>query len=179
MADEKPAEKTPLERIIEAAVFAPLGIAAMLREELPKVVARGHQEANMAKAMGQFAVTMGRSELEKRLKQVAEGPAPTRASAPKPAPAAQPTPPATPPAPAAPSTPTAPAPPVAATNGSAVTVHDAQSLAIPGYDSLSASQVVERLAGLNREELEAIGSYESAGRGRRTILNRVAQLRDA
>jgi hypothetical protein len=65
------------------------------------------------------------------------------------------------------------------TNGSPVTVHDAQSLAIPGYDSLSASQVVERLAGLNAEELEAIGSYESAGRGRRTILNRVAQLRNA
>jgi hypothetical protein len=58
-------------------------------------------------------------------------------------------------------------------------VHDAQSLAIPGYDSLSASQVVERLSGLNQEELAAIGSYEAAGRGRRTILNRVAQLRSA
>jgi hypothetical protein len=66
---------------------------------------------------------------------------------------------------------------VVESNGSPVTVHDAQSLAIPGYDSLSASQVVERLAGLNEEELAAIGSYESAGRGRRTILNRVAQLR--
>ena len=67
----------------------------------------------------------------------------------------------------------------AASNSSPVTVHDANNLAIPGYDSLSASQVVERLAGLNAEELEAIGSYEAAGRGRRTILNRVAQLRGA
>lgn len=170
MADEK----SPLERLIEAAMFAPLGIAAMVREELPKLVERGHQEANMAKAMGQFAVTMGRSELEKRLKQVADRPAQSR---PKPAPAPAATTPA--PAPRPTPAPTPPPAPVVETNGSPVTVHDAQSLAIPGYDSLSASQVVERLAGLNAEELEAIGSYESAGRGRRTILNRVAQLRNA
>jgi hypothetical protein len=182
MADER----NPLERLLEAAIFAPLGIAAMVREELPKLVARGHQEANMAKAMGQFAVTIGRSELEKRLKQVAERPSQSR---PAPGPASAPAPDAKPakPASAKPAAPTAAAkvrtPPVAATassgNGSSVTVHDAQSLAIPGYDSLSASQVVERLAGLNAEELAAIGSYESAGRGRRTILNRVAQLRGA
>ena len=171
MADE---EKNPLERLFEAALFAPLGIAAMVREELPKLIERGHQEATMAKAMGQFAVNMGREELEKRLKKIAERPA---QSAPRPQPTTAP-----PSAPSPKPTPTpAPAPPapVAETNGSAVTVHDAQSLAIPGYDSLSASQVVERLAGLNDEELEAIGSYESAGRGRRTILNRVAQLRSA
>ena len=163
MADEK----TPLERLIETAVFAPLGVAAMLREELPKIVARGHQEANMAKMMGQFAVGMGRQEVEKRLKQIAERPAPKPAAAP--APAAAPT-----PAPAA----AAPAP-TPSSNGTEVTVHDANNLAIPGYDTLSASQVVQRLAGLNSEELAAIGAYEAAGRGRRTILNRVAQLRDA
>lgn len=50
------------------------------------------------------------------------------------------------------------------------------SLAIPGYDSLSASQVVQRLAGLSRDELAAVGAYEEAHRGRRTILNRVSQL---
>lgn len=165
MADEK----TPLERVFETAVFAPLGIAAMIREELPKLVARGQQEANMAKMMGQFAVQMGRQEVEKRLKAVAERPT---ASAPKPAAA---------PAPAATTAPEpTPAPAAApASNGTAVTVHDAQNLAIPGYDSLSASQVVQRLAGLNSTELAAIGAYEAAGRGRRTILNRVAQLRDA
>lgn len=167
MADEK----TPLEKLIETAVFAPLGIAAMLREELPKIVQRGHQEANMAKMMGQFAVGMGRQEVEKRLKQIAERPAPKPAPAPVATkPAAAPT----PPAPAA-ATPPAPGP---SSNGTEVTVHDANNLAIPGYDTLSASQIVQRLAGLNAEELAAIGAYEAAGRGRRTILNRVAQLRD-
>ncbi len=51
-----------------------------------------------------------------------------------------------------------------------------EDLAIPGYDSLSASQVVQRLAGLAALELEAVGTYEAATRGRRTILARVSQL---
>ena len=53
---------------------------------------------------------------------------------------------------------------------------DPSALAIPGYDSLSASQVVQRLAGLSQDELAAVGAYERAHRGRRTILNRVSQL---
>ncbi len=53
---------------------------------------------------------------------------------------------------------------------------DPSTLAIPGYDSLSASQVVQRLAGLSQDELAAVGAYEQAHRGRRTILNRVSQL---
>jgi hypothetical protein len=55
----------------------------------------------------------------------------------------------------------------------------AADLPIPGYDSLSASQVVQRLAGLSAEELEAVRAYELAGRGRKTVLLRVAQLRAA
>ena len=49
-------------------------------------------------------------------------------------------------------------------------------LAIPGYDALSASQVVQRLAGLSPAELESVRAYEEATRGRKTILSRVAQL---
>ncbi len=51
-----------------------------------------------------------------------------------------------------------------------------EALAIPGYDSLAASQVVQRLAGLAADELAAVGAYESSHRGRRTILTRVRQL---
>ncbi|MGH9124678.1 MAG: hypothetical protein ACRDZ8_08115 [Acidimicrobiales bacterium] len=49
-------------------------------------------------------------------------------------------------------------------------------LAIPGYDSLSAFQVVQRLAGLEPAELESVRRYETTGRGRRTILTRISQL---
>ncbi len=59
---------------------------------------------------------------------------------------------------------------------SATRVPVAASLAIPGYDSLSASQVVQRLAGLSGTELEAVRAYETAGRGRRTILAKASQL---
>jgi hypothetical protein len=50
------------------------------------------------------------------------------------------------------------------------------SLAIPGYDSLSASQVVQRLEGLSSPELEEVRAHEAAHRQRRTILHRVEQL---
>ena len=57
-------------------------------------------------------------------------------------------------------------------------IPDVTSLAIPGFDTLSASQVVHRLDGLSRSELVATRAYESATRGRRTILSRVDQLLD-
>jgi hypothetical protein len=49
-------------------------------------------------------------------------------------------------------------------------------LAIPGYDDLSASQIVDRLDGLSRDELEAIRSHEAAHRGRNTVLGKIEQL---
>lgn len=53
------------------------------------------------------------------------------------------------------------------------------ALPIPEYDSLAASQVVPRLAGLAPSELEAVRSYEAARRGRRTILAKITQLQGA
>jgi hypothetical protein len=92
-------------------------------------------------------------------------PTPTAAAAPTPA-AAEPVPAPEPVRAGPPPTPGAPAP-------------LAGTLAIPAYDSLSASQVVPRLSGLSSAELEAVRDYEAAHRGRKTILNRVAQLQSA
>jgi hypothetical protein len=75
----------------------------------------------------------------------------------------RPAPPAAPPSPP-PSAPAAPAP-------------DVDSLPIPDYDELSASQVIERLEGLDTASLDAIRAYESSHRGRNTILGKIAQLR--
>ena len=52
----------------------------------------------------------------------------------------------------------------------------ADALPIPDYDELSASQVVERLDGLDHDSLEAIRRYETDHRGRNTILGKIAQL---
>ncbi len=61
----------------------------------------------------------------------------------------------------------------AATNGD---LSRSADLPIPGYDALSASQVVERLMGLAPDELDAVHAYETAHRGRRTILGKIEQL---
>ncbi len=53
---------------------------------------------------------------------------------------------------------------------------DVATLAIPDYDSLSASQVVPRLDSLALDELELVRQYELGQRGRKTILSKIAQL---
>jgi hypothetical protein len=180
--------KSAIEQALDLFVYAPIGFLATARDELPKLIERGHQElsnqATVARMMGEYAVGEGRKEAGARLQQASETitamtsvvsdrrRAPTPAARPAPAStAAVPEPPAPPaapaapaPAPAAPAPAPAPAPPV-------------DGLAIPGYDALSASQVVQRLAGLSVDELEAVREYESATRGRKTILHRVEQLR--
>lgn len=63
----------------------------------------------------------------------------------------------------------------AATHESAaLTVDD---LAIPEYDLLSASQVIDRLEGLTQPDLLALERYETTHRARTTILGKIAQLR--
>jgi hypothetical protein len=183
-------KKSPVERAINLFVYAPVGLLTLAREELPNIIEKGRQEltnqATVAKMMGEYAVNEGRKEAGRRLEQAGEtmnslravtdrldgrgapaasttaaSPAPAPAAPPAPAPAPVVTP---PPAPGAPTPPPAPAPPV-------------DGLAIPGYDALSASQVVQRLAGLSGSELEDVRAYEAATRGRKTILHRVEQLR--
>jgi hypothetical protein len=199
-------DKTPVERALDLFVFAPLGFALSAREALPALADKGRQvvdqQVMMAKVMGQFAVTAGRQEAEKRLKGLrddTESRLETIAgrARPRPTPARQPQP-IVPLAPepeiASVETAVAPepapmvmadalpgmpetlardtaddAPPTAAPPGNGL-------LAIPAYDTLAASQIVQRLAGLSRDELEAVRTYESSTRGRKTILNRVAQL---
>jgi hypothetical protein len=165
-------KKTRLEHALDLFLYAPLGLALTAREELPRLVEKGRKQfsdqATTARLMGEYAMQEGRRDLEQRAKKVTDtlsGLAGTRGPAPKPAPFSPPAPPAPPaaPAPAAAAVPAGPRP-------------TDDGLAIPGYDALSASQVVQRLAGLSTEELEAVRAYESATRGRKTILHRVDQL---
>ena len=169
--------KTPLEQALDLFVYIPVGLALTARDELPRLADKGRQrvtnEMTMARAVGQFVVTQGQKEAEKAIKA-----ATTRlAGPPRPAPRA--------PAPS----PSRPSPePNAAANGSTAphgstvsatngrVAPPVANLAIPGYDTLSASQVVQRLEGLAPAELEAVRSYEAATRQRRTILTKVAQL---
>jgi hypothetical protein len=98
--------------------------------------------------------------------------APGAPAAPEPA---RPTQPARP-APATSTPASAAVPPVPPDAAWKANVPAAEALPIPDYDELSASQVVERLDGLDRDSLEAIRRYETDHRGRNTILGKIAQL---
>lgn len=180
-------EKTPLDQALELLVFAPIGLALTARDELPKLIERGRQQVTgqmaMAKMIGQFAVAQGQREAEKVVKQAGERlgdlglggrPAPSGAPATTSAPTAA-TPPSAGNGSSATSAPAAPVAGTAATRTSAASPSD-DHLAIPGYDALSASQVVQRLAGLSSAELEAVRAYEAGNRGRKTVLHRISQL---
>lgn len=196
--------KSPLDQALDIFVYAPVGIALTAAEELPKLIDKGRQrvtgQIGMARMMGQFAVMQGQKEAEKLVRQatdrIADLTKPPEAPAPKrPATRA----PVVEPAGDEPGVTEVATPRSsnngAATNGSATTgtamngstatpsattgsaaPKPSADLAIPGYDALSASQVVQRLAGLSPDELEQVRAYETASRGRKTILSRIAQL---
>jgi hypothetical protein len=188
-------DKNPVEQALDVLLYAPLGLVFSAGELFPKLVEKGRSQIGMAKMLGQFAMQQGQTEAGKvfdraskqamsTLEQLAgrpssngasangasaNGAAATNGSAPKPTVAA----------------------PVSSAPSAVVELHavaaeavaavphsgpEAAELAIPDYDSLSASQVLPRLTGLSIEELEAVRAYEAAHRGRKTILNRVAQL---
>lgn len=167
--------KPSVEAALDLFVYAPLGFALEARGLLPKFVERGKNQVTMAKMVGQFAVQQGQVEASKRLGPVQEQVESVLADLGL---VARPS-----------SPPSADAPATAADTPAPVVeivpdpepepepvVLDAAALAIPDYDSLAASQVVPRLRALDAAELEDVRAYEAAGRGRKTILNRIAQL---
>lgn len=181
-------EKTPVEQALDLFVYAPLGLALSFRDELPKLIERGRTQVNgqvqMAKMMGQFATQAGQKEAEKFVRQASERAADVIGDVL--ASGQRPTPPSstrtTAEEPKARTQAAATAERIASGNGKADVlparpIPAADTLAIPGYDTLSASQVVQRLAALAADELEAIEDYERGNRSRRTILNRIDQLR--
>ena len=179
-------EKTPIEQALDVLVYAPLGLVFSARELLPKLVEKGRSQAAMAKMVGQFAVEKGQTDASKvferaskqamsTLEQLASfnaGSSNGSKTGSRTAANANGTASSTAAAPV--TDVTAVATPSAPTSGP-----EAATLAIPDYDSLSASQVLPRLNGLSADELEAVRAYEAAHRSRKTILNRVAQLQSA
>lgn len=159
-------EKKPLDQAVELAVFAPIGFALEARRLLPSFVERGRQQVNMAKMVGQFAVAHGQSTAAKKLTKAQEQAESILAEFGLGA-----TPPAAIPVPERPAAATAPAPAAAPRSGAG-----AAELPIADYDSLAASQVIPRLAGLSGDELRAVHDYEVTHRGRKTILGKIAQL---
>ena len=171
-------------------VYAPIGLATEVLETFPRLVKRGRERAKLVRLIGHVAVTTGQRKVDGVVRLVFEPGGPTPATdGPSMAPDL-----------AMPETSMPDScidtgvdevemsdsdlgdveqPIVVRHLHAAYDFEQAALLAIPDYDSLSASQVVPRLAGLTTEELEAVRLYEASHRARRTILGRVAQLQQS
>ena len=159
----------PAEQLLDLLVYAPLGLLMEARDLVPKLADKGRQrmggQVTVARMIGELAVRQGQRRAERvlqRLREQQSRPAPSGPSSEGPANGHRPPPSAT-------ATPSSAASPPSS-------LGDASSLAIPGYDTLSASQVVPRLEGLSGDELEAIRAYEEGTRARKTVLTRIDQL---
>ena len=179
MADEN----DTAEKAKELLVYGPLGLALFMRDSAPQFmrmfVARGRTELqqrsksvstqiDQVRALGENVTADGAPEV---LKILSTGIAALREKAEEALTALGVTasePPAAP-LPRVAYIPEMPAAPMATAGASA-------HLAIPGYDDLSASQVVEHLEGLPSQDLAAIREYEAAHRARNTILGKIEQL---
>jgi len=186
-------ERSRIERAVEYAVHVPVGFVAFARDSVPTFVqmfaGRGKREVdahhkvvntriNNYRAMGQLAVQYGPPVIRQRLVEQLEALRVLANETFASMPIGDRTPPPVPttmrvvdepgePAPAIAETPTAPTGPAP----------DPSGLAIPDYDGLAASQIIERLEGLDAAELDAVDAYERATRARRTVLGKIAILR--
>ena len=164
----------PGEQLLDLLVYAPLGLLLEARDLVPKLAEKGRQrmggQVTVARMIGEMAVRQGQRRAESIVKRLREQPSGAGAARPEAdagheanghrSAATEPV------GSTAPASGPGPAP-------------DAAQLAIPGYDTLSASQVVPRLEGLTLAELDAVRAYEVATRGRKTVLTRIDQLRGA
>lgn len=183
------ADKTPVEQAVEHAMdlflYAPIGLLFDGATLLPHLVEKGKSQVSTARLLGRFAVRQGRTEAVKaagKLQDQAAGLLDFLGDSVTGPPATAPRAVGTARAGAASSraivgpTATQSARVADGTTTGMERMVPATSLAIPDYDGLSASQVVNRLAGLSAPELASVQRYEAANRGRKTILSKVAQL---
>jgi hypothetical protein len=164
--DDAAAHEGLVRRTLEACLFAPVGVAMDIKEDLPGLIDKGRgrveQEISNARVAGEYVVGRLQRRLSGRVDRLLHGvdgdtPAGAEEAAGPRAPVAAP-----------------PAPRPAPDAADAATL----GAALADYDTLSASQVVRRLESLGPEELRAVQRYEAATRNRRTILNRAGQLLD-
>lgn len=173
MTDQRPL----VEKVLDLAVYAPLGLADQLRTDAPKLVATGRarleERVRVAHWVGEMAVKVGRKKLRQRF------------LAPEPATVAHVAPAAAEAAVAAPATagraqrgarPVSRAPGQPASGASTTGEVAATTPPFEGYDQLAAAQIVQLLGRLPHNELQLIRAYEAASRRRRTVLAKIDQL---
>ena len=73
-----PTQRSIVGKLLDAMIYAPIGVAVAVREDVPALIdsgrARVHERVQVARWVGEMAVTYGRKELERRLTTAAENP---------------------------------------------------------------------------------------------------------
>ena len=198
-SDESNENEDPIDRILDAFVYAPIGLLLDGKDLIPDLARRGRAQAANARVLGTFALSTADSRVQTAVADVerqlgvlfsalsgstqgagtgggaeqstkSTSTASPEAGKPK-------TSRAKPPAKkaaksvakrsdgvSAKAKPSSPKPP------------SVGSLAIDGYDTLAASQIVSRLEGLTPAERKAVARFESANRRRKTILDKIGRL---
>lgn len=197
----EPSSSKPLDQLVELFVYAPVGLLYEYPEVIPKLVKRGRSQVQLARLLAQMAANQARSggggsggsgrasglpPLDTLAAVLAPGLGEAAGAActalarlvtdlgasvglaPQQPPAGEP-PAGEQPVPAEPSGPTAEAAPPAPDPASG-------PLPIAGYDALTAREVIGLLDDLSPRQQQQIRAYETANRGRKTILAKLDQL---
>lgn len=173
MSEQRPVHELALDLL----VYAPVGLVLVAADEVPRLAERGRAQLGpriaMARTIGKFVATTGYSKMSGG-RPSSRTASPSGASATR-----RPAEPGVPPSArdrGGARRPGTGADARGASHGGRASLDTGTELAIPGYDTLAASQVVERLASLSPNELERVRTHEAATRRRRTVLHRIAQL---
>jgi hypothetical protein len=156
----------PVEQLLDLFLYAPIGLVSKGSEALPELVKRGRTQASNARVIGQFALGASNAKarkslsdaeahLQQFLKIVSES---ARRSSTQP------------------ESSTSSASPTKNATAAVSVDHGVDDL-IEAYDSLTATQIFPLLAPLDPEQLDRIETYEQSQRARKTVLNRLRQLR--
>lgn len=146
------------ERLLDALVYAPLGLALEAKDRLPKLAERGRGQVALARLAGSVAAKKGQGEATKAFDELRSSIESFLGCSNRTAEEA------------AADSPSAPAP-------AETPVADESDLPIADYSELTAAAIIPMLADLDQEQLAVIEAYERANRSRSTILNRIKQRR--
>lgn len=156
----------PVEHLLDLFLYAPIGLVSKGADALPELAKRGRTQATNARVVGQFALgatnAKARSSLADAeqhlhafLKIVADAASPARSNS------------------SATKTEASDQEQVSSESDAAASI----DAVISGYDSLTAAQVLPLLADLSPQQCDLLDAYERSHRARKTILNRLRQLR--
>ncbi len=171
MADEAADElREFVDRVVDLAVYAPIGFLYEYPEVLPRLVAKGKSQVQLARVLAQMAARAAEPMMAAGVTEVgrAVGLAPPvpagRSTAGRDAGAKGGS--------EAQGAPVSEADPEAA-HGDSEARDVAPDEPWPGYDSMNVRDVVARFPHLDDDTREAVAAYEAANKGRATILRRV------